>query len=316
MSTQSGRPKVVFFGSGPVAARSLELLLAWCDIEAVITKPRPEHHKHDFPVIELAEARQLPLYFTSNRRDLDNLMAEQPFESPVGVLIDFGIIVSRKVIDSFELGIVNSHFSLLPELRGADPITFSILTGLQETGVSLMLLVEAMDEGPLLAQTTYALDPTATTPSLTEDLIELSDQSLQHILPLYIEGSVIPAPQEQAAMPNHETATYSRKLTKQDGVLDFEKPAVQLEREIRAFIEWPKSRTSLAGKDVVVTHAHVTPSPSDKTATLAIGTVDATSEPGSIAITTSDGLLCISKLKPAGKSEMPAKAFLAGNKLN
>lgn len=316
MTQTSSRPKIVFFGSGPVAAKSLELLLEWCDVEAVITKPQPKHHKHDFPVIVLAESRQLPLYFASNRRELNELMSGQTFDSTVGVLIDFGIIVSRQVIDAFEFGIVNSHFSLLPELRGADPITFSILNGLTETGVSLMLLVEAMDEGPLLSQTTYDLHHDATTPSLTQDLIELSDQSLRHVLPIYLTKDLIPLPQEQVAMPNHETISYSRKLSKQDGILDFTKSAAQLEREVRAFIEWPRSRTSLANKDVVVTKArvvHITDNGSSSG--LEIGQASSAIVPGSISIATSDGLLCIDSLKPAGKPEMSAKAFLAGNKL-
>jgi methionyl-tRNA formyltransferase len=312
MSQATGRPKVVFFGSGPVATQSLELLLEWCDIEAVITKPQPAHHKAEFPVIALAKSHDLPLHFTSNRRELDELISTRPFNSRVGVLIDFGIIVSQLTIDSFELGIVNSHFSLLPELRGADPITFSILSGQQETGVSLMLLVEAMDEGPLLAQATYKLPAGMTTPELTNDLIDLSDQALRQVLALYLEGNAMSAPQEQVCLPGHEQPTYSRKLSKEDGILDFNKPAVQLEREIRAFIEWPKSRTTLASKDVVITKAHVI---ADNTPGKKPGDTDTTAEPGAIIIETSNGRLAVDMLKPAGKAEMPAKAFLAGNKL-
>jgi methionyl-tRNA formyltransferase len=314
-SITAQKPKIVFLGSGPVAAKSLELLLEWCDIEAVITKPQPEHHKHDFPVIVLAQEHQLPTLFASNRRELDELMSTQTFDSRLGIIIDFGIIVSQHIIDFFELGIVNSHFSLLPELRGADPITFSIINGLQQTGVSLMLLVQAMDEGPLLAQATYELSDSTTTPSLTADLIDLSDQSLREIIPLYLQGQVDPAPQDQVALSGHQTATYSRKLSKQDSVLDFANTsAVQLEREVRAFIEWPKSRTVLAGKDVIVTKAHVATAVD---ITHKPGDVDTLGVPGSIAITTNDGsLFCIDMLKPAGKPEMTAKAFLAGNKLS
>ena len=105
---------IVFFGSGPVAARSLELLSAYATIEAVITKPRPKHHKGPVPVLELAEARGFKVYTASSRQELDDLFLSRPTRARVAVLIDFGIIVSQKVIDYFELGIINSHFSLLP----------------------------------------------------------------------------------------------------------------------------------------------------------------------------------------------------------
>lgn len=307
------RPQVVFFGSGPVAARSLELLQQWCDIEAVITKPQPPHHKEPFPVIQTAQQHELKILTASNRRELDELMGGEHFTSQVAVLIDYGIIVSQAVIDSFPLGIVNSHFSLLPEWRGADPITFSILSGQQETGISLMLLVQAMDEGPLLGQATYALPNDITTPELTQDLIDLSDHALREILPQYLAGTVQPAPQRQVTLPSHDQPSYSRKLTKADGLLDFNKPANELEREVRAFADWPKSRTVLAGKDIVVVSATASATPAEYAA-----------EPTGTAFTTGDkriGIVCsqdtlwIEQLKPAGKPVMDSRAFLAGNTL-
>src|SRR6185295_10299303 len=116
---------ILFFGSGPVAAASLDLLRTDFEIEAVITKPRPPHHRGDVPVLALAEQADLPVLTAQNKAELDRLIERHSFQSKIGILIDFGIIVSQKVIDAFPLGIVNSHFSLLPKLRGADPITFS-----------------------------------------------------------------------------------------------------------------------------------------------------------------------------------------------
>lgn len=296
----------VFFGSGPVAAKSLRLLASEFNIEAVVTKPKPPHHKESFPVIDEAEGLKLPVFTVSTRKDLSRLIAKNPFKSQLGVLIDFGIIISQDVIDYFPLGIVNSHFSILPEWRGADPITFAVLSGQADTGVSLMLLVEAMDEGPLLAYGKYKLPKNITTPLLTEHLIRFSFEVLKRELPRYTES--------QKTTPQTVTgrkASYSRKLTKQDGVIDWKKPADVIEREIRAFIEWPKSRTTLAGKDVIITKAHVVPSapPGSKP-----GEVNAVvPEVGEIAITTGSGSLWIERLKPAGKREMSAKEFLAGH---
>lgn len=300
---------VVFFGSGPVAARSLELLLQNFAVELVITKPRPAHHKGPVPVLETAQKHGLPVETVSTKKELDALVAARPARSRVGILIDFGIIVSQEVIDYFELGIINSHFSLLPEWRGADPITFAVLSGQKKTGVSLMLLVAAMDEGPLLAVGEYELPAEITTPALTEGLIELSDALLREILPAYLSGDLRPMSQDQAAelvgiSPN---ATYSRKLSKQDGVLDLHKPAGQLAREIRAFIEWPKSRLTIGDIDVIVTAAHAVPGDSGQP-----GDIQVDIHAGTLHCQCGEGQLAITRLKPAGKREMSIAEFISG----
>jgi methionyl-tRNA formyltransferase len=292
---------IVFFGSGPVAAESLELLADDFIIEAVITKPRPSHHKGDIPVIRIAEKLGLPIFTVTNKRTLDDLIKSYPFESNVAILIDFGIIVSQMAIDSFELGIVNSHFSLLPEWRGADPITFSILSGQKMTGVSLMLLVPAMDEGPILGYGVYELSPAVTTPELTHDLIQLSHALLTQIVPEYIAGKIAAQPQTDKI-----EATYSRKLTKDDGIIIWNKSAEQLEREIRAFIDWPKSRTTIAGKDVIITKAHVIEL-NGKAGTFV-------AQDKQLIAYCGEKALVIDLLKPAGKQEMTSQAFLAGHK--
>jgi len=304
---------VVFLGSGPVAAESLRLLAESFTIEAVITKPRPEHHKGPVPVLDLSASANAPtdnVITVTNKIELSEAVQAQQFNSQLGVVIDFGIIISQDVIDAFPLGIINSHFSLLPEWRGADPITFSVLSGQKQTGVSLMLITAGLDEGPLLAQIPYDLPDDITTPQLTAELVRISAASLPEVLPLYVSGQASPAPQEDVTMAARRTPTFSRKLTKDDGILDFEKPAVQLEREIRAFIGWPGSRTTLGDRDIVISAAHVT-QPAE------LG------EPGALwrdgkqfGFYTSDGVLTIDRLKPAGKPEMTAAAFLAGNKLS
>ncbi len=300
------QPSIVFFGSGPVAAKSLELLARDFDIEAVVTKPKPDHHKEAFPVIEAAQKLKLTIHTVSNKAGLSELIAKKPFKSTLGVLIDFGIIVAQDTIDYFPLGIINSHFSVLPEWRGADPITFSILSGQKSTGVSLMLLVEKMDEGPLLSFGEFELPAKITTPQLTEHLINFSNQMLINEIPRYIAG-VKPSPQSITG----RKVSYSRKLTKQDGVIDWNKSAEAIEREIRAFIDWPKSRTTIAGKDIIVTDAYSVSTVSHSTRP---GTIEAVPESGLIIVATGDGSLCINKLKPAGKNEMTSKEFITGHK--
>jgi methionyl-tRNA formyltransferase len=301
---------IVFFGSGPVAADSLRLLAQDFVIEAVVTKPRAPHHRGDVPVLALAEELQLSVRTIATKKELTDLFDSRPFKSRLSILIDFGIIVPQTVIDYFPLGIVNSHFSILPEWRGADPITFAILSGQNVTGVSLMFLVAAMDEGPLLGYGEQPLSADITTPELTEKLIHLSYSLLLHEIPLVLEGK------SKGGTPQSITGrevSYSRKLTKEDGVIDWQKPAAQLEREVRAFIEWPKSRTTLGGKDVIITKAHVMPGNSPGTKP---GDIESSlTSDGILMIETGDGRLCIDTLKPAGKREMSAREFIAGYKV-
>ncbi len=297
---------IVFFGSGPVAARSLELLSRHCAIEAVVTKPRPPHHRGNVPVIDVAEKLQLPVHTAPDKMALNRLIETDPFKSNLAVLIDFGIIVSQKVINYFPLGIINSHFSLLPEWRGADPITFSILSGQKKTGISLMLLTAGMDEGPLLAQADYDISPKTTTPSLTGDLIDLSDRALKEILPLYRQGIALPADQLAITMSDKSEPTYSRKLTKDDGNIDWHKPAEVIEREIRAYLDWPKSRTTFGKLEIVITSAEVI-----NQSGVAGRTTIYNKQP---AVYCSKGALVLTTVKPAGKKEMTGEAFLAGYK--
>ncbi|HLZ14406.1 MAG TPA: methionyl-tRNA formyltransferase [Candidatus Saccharimonadales bacterium] len=295
---------IVFFGSGPVAAESLRLLAQKFPIEAVVTKPRPPHHRGDVPVLALAEKLGLTTHTISSKAELDELFAHSPVKARLGILIDFGIIVSQMVINYFPLGIINSHFSILPEWRGADPITFAILSGQKQTGVSLMFLVAAMDEGPLLAYGEYNIPEGCTTPELTDGLITLSDALLAHEIPRYLETADETGPHGAPQTITGREVSYSRKLTKEDGILDWHKSAAALEREIRAFSGWPKSRATLGKIDGVITQAHV---------------IDEGGTPGTLAtingqlvVRCGEQSLAIDRLKPAGKQEMTGQAFLAG----
>jgi methionyl-tRNA formyltransferase len=307
-TTQSSGNKLVFFGSGPVAAEALEKLTKNFQIEAVITKPKPPHHRGNFPVLDVAKKLELKTLLVTDKKSLSELFETKPVTSPIGVVIDFGIIISQDVIDYFPLGIVNSHFSLLPRWRGADPISFAILEGDLKTGVSLMVIEAGLDTGKLITQKVMKIEDDDTTASLTKKLIGLSDELLKNYLPKYIMGDIKPHNQ-----PHPDRVTHSRKLTKNDGVINWGNSAAQIEREIRAFADWPKSRTNLADIEVIITKAHV-----DKTAK-----PQEDCQPGKawienkqIKVQARDLPLIIDRLKPTGKAEMTAEAFLNGYKIN
>lgn len=294
---------IVFFGSGPVAAASLRLLEQDFSIETVITKPVPAHHKTAAPVLETCKELGLEYKLVDSKASLDSLVEENVFKSKAAILIDFGIIVSQKVIDTFPKGIINSHFSLLPQWRGADPITFAVLSGQDKTGVTLMLINEGMDTGKLIGQATVKLDPNIDTPTLTQKLINVSHRLLVEKVPQYLAGEIIPRNQ-----PHPDRATYSRKLQKNDGIIDWNKSAVEIEREVRAFVGWPGSRATIFDKDVILTKVSANTSHT----TLKPGECSISTDKKAIIVGTAQGTLLVEKLKPLSKNEMPASAFIAG----
>lgn len=292
---------IVFFGSGPVAAECLAKLIAWQPIELVVTKRRPLHHKDPAPVEQLAIKENLNLEFADNKVELDQLIQTTEPNSLLAVVIDYGVIISQQTIDYFPLGILNSHFSLLPHWRGADPITYSILSGQKETGVSIMQITAGLDEGPLLMTGKIEVGE-RNSKELTLELINVSDGLLRILLEPYMDTNkkVTPFPQDLSNI-----VTFSRKLTKQDGIIDATKTATELCREIRAFIEWPKSKINIENKiDIVITKA----TPVNKK--LEINEVMV--ENNELFLGCRVGTIKIEKLKPAGKQEMDARSFING----
>lgn len=287
---------LVFFGSGPVSAATLRCMISRFRVEAVITKPSTYEEMRRI-------ASGIPVYAIANKAELASLVSSKKFESKLGLVVDFGIIISPEVVDDFDLGIVNSHFSLLPRWRGADPISFAILEGDKQTGVSLMLIDKSLDTGNLIAQEKLDIPPESTTPELTDRLIRMSNRMIGKYLPLYAEGKINPYPQS-----GRQKATYSRKLTKQDGRIDWQLSAEQIERQIRAFAGWPKSTGEINGHPLIITAAAV---------------INKSGKPGgheagknALVVNCGKNALNILSVQPPGKKEMSITAFLRGHQLN
>lgn len=188
---------------------------------------------------------------------------------------------------------MNSHFSILPEFRGADPITFSLLSGQKTTGVSLMVIDQNLDTGNLIIQKEIQIEKDETNPSLTKKLINLSNNLLLKYIPKYLNNEITLFEQ-----PNQEQATYSQKISKQDdGYINEKLSAEQNERRIRAFLEWPGSRITYGEKNLIIKKAHVANEPCTKLDVLC----------------NDNKYLVIDELiAPSGK-KMTATAFLNGN---
>jgi methionyl-tRNA formyltransferase len=247
-------------------------------------------------VAELAKAHGIPVLLPAKPAEiLDELKA---FGAEAAVLVAYGKIIPQSVIDIFPKGIINIHPSLLPKHRGPTPLESVILQGEDVTGVSVMSLAKEMDAGPVYAQSDYRLTGAESKQELADTLLGISAAMLLDILPGILDGSIVAMPQD------HSAATYDRLITKEDAILDFSKPAEQLVREVRAYQEWPKSRTTLGDIEVVITQAHTSTNTLDPK-TVAI-------DADSLAIGCSKGCLCIDRLIPAGKKEMSAAEFIRG----
>ena len=292
---------IIYFGSGELAAKSLELLSQDFKFEAVITKPKKNDMQKNLPVFDVANKLNIPVYFASTKSGVDDIFKNNSFKSKLGLLIDFGIIISKEVIDKFKLGIVNSHFSILPEWRGPDPITYTILSGQGTAGVSLMKIVEKMDEGPLLSYREIDIDNKITAEDLTEDLIHVSHRLINDTLPGYLDDKIELIDQVLTG----KIISYSKMIKKDDGIVDFKKTALEIERQIRAFFTWPKTRFVLENTDIIITKAHV----SQKQGKQGIFFI---TEDGSIGFYCTEDSVIIDEMIPAGRKKMSSKDYLIG----
>ncbi len=293
--------KIVFFGTGQTSLDALIELEKNFTIEAVITKPatktssggsRPTN-------VELwSKKMSLRVFNPANKKELSELVIDQKFSSNVAVVLDYGFIIPQTVIDSFSLGIVNSHFSLLPIHRGADPIRSAILGGDKTTGVTIIKIVAELDAGPILTWAEYSLNDSTTEPELRIALSGLNTSLLTETLKLYLGGDIDPI--EQAST----SATFTHKTTKQDGQIDYTKTAEQIEREIRAYQGWPKSFFSYDNKIFSVIEAK------QSNKVVSAGKLELIDK--HLYLGCKDSSIEIIKIQPAGKPALSALDFING----
>lgn len=246
---------VVFFGTEHFSAPTLIALIdAGHHIAYVVTKPNTRRGRGkivESPAVKkIAEAHNIDVLQPHKMSEI--IPDISALDTPIGVLVAFGKIIPQIVIDLFTPGIINIHPSLLPHYRGPSPIEAVILSGESKTGISIMKLSAEMDAGPVYTQMTVPLSPSETKTDLYSALSSTGAQLLIDQLPNIVDGSLQPVAQDES------DATYCSLLTKKDGVLDpLTKNATELEREVRAYAGFPKSRTTLFDQEIIVTKSHV-----------------------------------------------------------
>lgn len=303
-----GSLKLVFFGTPQFALPSLAALRnAGHEILLVISQPdRPAGRRRQLsppPVAAYARENDLPLLQTSTLRDpviADRLRSLQP---EAMALAAFAAIVPGPLLDLAPLGILNVHPSLLPRWRGAAPIQSALLAGDAETGVSIIRLVQKMDAGRILLQRAVPISALDDYVSLQDRLARLGAVALVEALTQLRTDQVDGQPQDETA------ATYARKITREDGRIDWARPADEISRQVRAYRGWPRASTSWNDRHLQVLRA--TPLQSSPAPDAAPGTV----LPGTdhLAVATGDGALRLDDVIPQGSRAQTGAELLRGH---
>ncbi len=296
--------RIIFAGTPDFAARHLDALLAsGHQVVGVFTQPdRPAGRGKKLmpsPVKVLAEQHNLPVFQPASLRPAENQQLVESLQADVMVVVAYGLILPQAVLDMPRLGCVNVHGSLLPRWRGAAPIQRALWAGDSETGVTIMQMDAGLDTGAMLTKVTCAIEADDTSASLYDKLAVLGPEGLIKTLESLASGSATPEPQ------NDEQATYAEKLSKEEARLDWTLSAAQLERCVRAFNPWPVSYLTIEDTPIKIWQA----SAMDDKTTAAPGTVLEADKHG-IMVATSEGILRLERLQPAGKKPMTAQDLL------
>jgi len=280
------------------------------EIVTVITRPdKPAGRGKEIvysPVKQLARSQGIPVWQPGSLKRPENIEALAAYKADLYIVAAFGQILPQAVLDFPRYGTLNIHASLLPKYRGVSPISEAILQGDTETGVTIMLIDAGVDTGPTLLQRTLPISEDDTTGSLTIKLAALGASALLEALPLWVQGKITPQPQDE------QLASYTRILHKEDGKIDWNRPADVLARTVRAFTPWPGAYTNWGNKLLKIISAHTIQS--DTGSEARAGTVSLRKENGlqTLAVATGKGLLIIEKLQLEGKKVMSADEFLRG----
>lgn len=298
--------RVIYLGSPDYAALPLQALtVAGYEIVGVVTQPdRPAGRSKALtppPVKVAAQQFGLHVLQPETLRDPAVVAELATLRPDVGVVAAYGEILRPKVLALPPLGYLNIHPSLLPRYRGPTPVPGAILAGDAVTGVSIMLLDRGMDSGPILAQERVPLVGDERASSLTTRLFELGAQMLVDVLPAYASRQREPQPQDA------DQATITSLLKKEDGLIDWRLPAMQIERATRAYDPWPGTYTTWQGQQFKVLTARVH---ADWTGDATPGTLLPVS-PGPL-VATGEGALELLEVQPAGKRVMSGKDWFGG----
>lgn len=308
--------RVVFMGTPDFAVETLKTLAeSRHEVVGVVTqpdKPRGRSGKLQVtPVKETALQYEIPVYQPERVKEPEFIQVLRGLAPDVIVVVAFGQILPKTILQLPKYGCMNVHASLLPKLRGAAPIQWSVIHGDPESGVTIMQMDEGLDTGDMLLVKKYTLDAKETGGSLFDRLASFGGPMVLEVLEQAEAGTLQPISQ------NHEKHTYAKMLSKETGHIDFTHSAVQIERLIRGLNPWPSAYAYLGDKMIKLWSAEVIPS--EQAADHGLDSA----EPGIVVavnkqdfvIQTGDGYLAVQEVQLAGKKRMDTESFLRGYSL-
>jgi methionyl-tRNA formyltransferase len=305
--------RVIFFGTSDFAVPSLKLLHSNSyDVVLVVTQsdqPKGRGQKLAAPPVKIfAEQANLKYIQPEVIREESFYAYLKSLEPDVIIVVSYGKILPLEILLIPPAKCINVHASLLPRYRGAAPIQWAILNGDDETGVTTMFMNEKMDEGDILLQERIKLKGNENAVELTNLLSDIGAKLLLETLEKIKEGSIIAKPQD------HSIATYAPKIKKEDGLIDWQKPAIYIERMVRAFQPWPSAYSFYQGKLIKIWEAEALYC--DSSAEILPATILEVNKDFITVKCGNNSCLRIKKLQLEGKNIMLTKQFLLGNKIN
>lgn len=300
--------KAVFMGTPDFAVPTLQKMIDMgIEVTAVVTQPDKAKGRGKkviySPVKECALAHDLPVYQPVRiRKEPEFIQTLRDMQPDVIVVVAFGQILPKEILDIPRLGCVNVHASLLPKFRGAAPIQWSIIDGEEVTGVTTMLMDVGLDTGDMLLKTEIPVDPKETGGSLHDKLAAVGGELLEKTLIGLEAGTIVPEKQDDS-----QAGEYARMLDKELGHIDFNQPAVVIERLIRGLNPWPSAYTYIDGKTLKIWEAEVL----DRNYGCEYGEVAEVTR-NCLIIQTGIGALSVKSVQLQGKKRMDIAAFLNG----
>lgn len=301
--------RIVFMGTPDFAVPALRRLVEKkYPIVAVVTQPdRPKGRKRELqppPVKVVAEEYGIPVVQPEKVRNPEDLAKVLELKPDLIITAAFGQILPKELLDAPKYGCINLHASILPKYRGGAPIHHAIMNGETETGVTLMYMVEALDAGDMIAKKTIPIETTDHVGTMFDKLADVAADLIEESLPAFLAGELEAIPQ------NHEEATFSPNIKREDEQINWSRSARDLYNQVRGLHPWPVAFTTWKGQPFKVWWSEIANELSDAEP----GTVLRVEENG-IAVQTGDGVLLLMDIQPAGKKRLPVAEFVRGRQM-
>lgn len=297
--------KIVFMGTPEFAVKSLEACVAHHDVLAVFTqpdKPKGRGKKLAKPEVKIcAEAHGLEVYQPSRLRNPENVQLLEQLNPDVIVVVAYGQLLPKSILDIPKYGCVNVHGSILPKYRGAAPIQWAVANGDTETGITTMLMDVGLDTGDMLLKETVKIPKEATALDMERVLAEVGATLLVRTLEGLADGHIKPEAQDDAA------SCYASMLDKNISKIDWSMPASLVESRVRGFNPWPIAHTTYQGETLKIFKAEAVA----EDITSEVGTV-VSADKKSFNVQTGQGLLKVLELQLGSNKRMTTQAFLLG----